>query len=921
MARFCRYCGKELPNPQARFCPFCGHELTGTMPPPFTQAEGTVATLSIRVPGAPPQLVTLTPPMMTVGRRPDNAIVLAHEYVSGYHGRFDLRDDGTWVYTDLESTNGTYVNGRRVKHAVLRNGDVLRIGDIYGNSVSLTFRLGKAEQLAMPLPSTIQIGTTALEMQTTLLIGRDPQANIHLPAPTVSWHHARLDRAGAGHVLTDLGSTNGTFVNGRRITGRHTLTQGDVIQIGPFRLVYQISDLHHYEAADGIRLDGIGLVREVGKGEGRKRILNDINISVYPKEFIALVGTSGAGKSTLMKALNGVARADGEVLVNGDDLYAHYDLYRAMIGYVPQDDILHKDLTVISALRYAAELRLPSDTTPQEREQRIREVLQQVEMAGHEDKPISALSGGQRKRISIAMELLADPKLFFLDEPTSGLDPGLEKKMMYTLRKLADGGRTIVLVTHATANINQCDHVCFLSHGRMVYYGPPEEAKHFFQVPSGDFADIYERIDDPDPERAREKAKRLAEEYRESAYYRRYVQERQATLERSREAGSTQKHGPRVNSLRQFTILTRRYLNLVFRDKVLRLILLGIMPILGLLLLVIADPTSLVGRSEAWIEADLARQLEEEGKKIATYMIATKSQTLIFMFSLASVLLGLFAAAFEIVKERSVYARERMVTLRLLPYLASKVFVLGFFALVQVLLLLIVVSLKVDFDLPKGGVILPYAPAEMYVTLFMAAVAAILMGLAVSALVPNVNTGIYVLLFVLFFQIIFAGSIFQLKGAAMKISNLTLTRWTMEGLGASIDLERLNNLSRIRVRPDPIEQEVSVEVEKPAEDWEPVTVITETREMTVEVQPGIYRTVPVSVPTVTINEMVTVTEEVTQTVRIDEPDPITLEYPRDFEINYTRSRKHLLKVWGILIGNAFVFTLVTLLILKRKDVV
>ena len=190
------------------------------------------------------------------------------------------------------------------------------------------------------------------------------------------------------------------------------------------------------------------------------------------------------------------------MLVNGDDLYRHFDLYRTMVGYVPQDDIIHRDLTVINALRYAAQLRLPPDTSAEEIEQRIDKVLEQVEMVGQKEQVVSSLSGGQRKRVSIAAELLAEPNLFFLDEPTSGLDPGLEKKMMHTLRRLADGGRTIVLVTHATANIVQCDHVCFLSQGRMVYFGPPEEALDYFGVTSGDFADIYAQLDDPDPSRA-----------------------------------------------------------------------------------------------------------------------------------------------------------------------------------------------------------------------------------------------------------------------------------------------------------------------------------------------------------------------------------------------------------------------------------
>ncbi len=905
--------------------------------------------LTIKVLGQAPYNVKLEKAPMTVGRRPDNDVVIAQQYVSGHHGRFELID-GQWFYVDLNSTNGTYYNGRLVNRTLLKSGDILRVGDLQGNSVSLTFQSAVAQDPAVAAsPSTIRMGTTTLA-QPTVLIGRDSQSDVPLTAPVVSWHHARIEQTPQGHIIIDLGSTNGTFINGQRIQGRQPLKKGDVVRIGPFKLVYEATGaLVHYDQTGGVRLDGAHLVREVElKKNKKKRILDDISISVYPKEFISLVGTSGAGKSTLMKALSGVNRADGRVLVNGDDLYKQFDVYRTMIGYVPQDDILHGDLMVADALRYAAELRLPADTTPAERDQRIQEVLQQVEMSGHETTVIKRLSGGQRKRISIATELLADPQLFFLDEPTSGLDPGLEKKMMYTLRKLADGGRTIVLVTHATANINQCDHVCFLSHGHMVYYGPPSEAKNFFGVTSDDFADIYERIDDPDWKVAKEKAEVLDQQYRSSKYHENYVAERQRTLSTQPPVPSTKESGPKVNGFRQFGILTRRYFNLVLRDKTLRLILLLIMPILGILLRIIADPYSLRGMSEARIDSELTCLIEcpesYEGQcrdnpgralqncppdesaeaKQATYMIATKSQTVLFMMSLAAVLLGLFAAALEIVKEESIYKRERLVSLRILPYLASKVVVLGTFAVFQVLLLLLVIGViplpipKVD--LPASGILLP-SLVEMYVTLLMALLAAIMIGLFVSAFVSGdkINISIYILVIVLFLQILLSGAFFQLKGPMLTASNLTLTRWSMEGLGATANLEAINANSETWIRPEPITQEVSMEVEKPEEGWEPVTIVTATRLCQVGPQ-----TDPEPVVIVTEfeeHEMVTVTETVTETVTISDADPVIVSSKREFDVSYASTTGHLLKVWGILAGFSLLFTLLTIWALKSKDVV
>ena len=403
MPRFCRFCGQELKKPDARFCNTCGQQLTST-DSEEENAQDKSPCLITREPGQPPQEVSLKQAVFTIGRKPDNDIVLPPKYVSGYHGRLE-RHGEAWHYSDLDSTNGTFINGQRAQSAVLQDSDILRIGDPEGNWVSLTFRAAGAVGAPAPAVGPIRIGATALGMQSSLTIGRDPQTDVPLSSPVISWHHAQLDRTPQGHTLTDLKSTNGTFVNGRRIAQPQPLQQGDVVQIGPFKLVYEATGFQQYTTAGGVRLDGIQLVREVGgelfqsAKDQKKRILNDINISVYPREFISLVGASGAGKSTLMMALNGFTRADGQVLVNGDDLYRHFDLYRTMVGYVPQDDIIHKELTVGNALRYAAQLRLPPDTSTEEIEQRIEDVLEQVEIIGQKDQVVTSLSGGQRNRL------------------------------------------------------------------------------------------------------------------------------------------------------------------------------------------------------------------------------------------------------------------------------------------------------------------------------------------------------------------------------------------------------------------------------------------------------------------------------------------------------------------------------------------
>ena len=480
----------------------------------------------------------------------------------------------------------------------------------------------------------------------------------------------------------------------------------------------------------------------------------------------------------------------GRVLVEGEDLYNYFDAYRSQIGYVPQDDILHKELTVQQALWYSAKLRLPPDVGKEETAQRIDHVLEQVELSGQKHQPIHSLSGGQRKRASIAAELLADPPLFFLDEPTSGLDPGLEKKMMITLRKLADRGKTILLVTHATANVNACDQVAFMSQGRLVYYGPPSQARQFFQVEGDNFADIYTEINDPEPQRARQKANAWAKRFQVSSYFQKYIVERFKTISKERakpEALRRRARPSHVSSLSQLFLLTRRYIDLVRRDRILLTILLVIMPALALLVVLIAEPNWLTGDTRGAIQ-DILQSKIQPGGKIASYSVVTNGQALLFIMSLASVLLGLFASAYEFVKERTIYEHERMVFLRLLPYIGSKVILLGAFAALQCMLFLLVTSLRVEF--PWEGVFLP-APVEMYITMFLGAIAAVLLGLFLSAIAPNSNTVVYLILVVLFVNILFGGVLFELPGFSANLSKITLTRWTTEALGVSANLDYL----------------------------------------------------------------------------------------------------------------------------------
>lgn len=829
LTKNCPHCGKRLSRPDASFCQNCGAPLKGVASEAAATVHGGfLAKIIIHIPGEETREEFLATNITTVGRRSTNTIQVLSPTVSGEHAKIELTRQGHTI-TDLNSTNGTYVNGKRLephKPYRLTNNDIIRFSDSLGNSAHLTY-------IAPSLFT--EIGPTDIDHSfkvedNVAYIGRNPSAAISLSHPAVSWNHAKVVRhADNRSTIQDLSSNNGTFVNGKQLRQSHQqlLERGDVIQIGPFNLVYQgVGTFIPFSAERNFRLEVVNLQKTVYPSTrlGRpnksrpKNLLHNLNMVVNPREFVALVGGSGAGKSTLLKALTGSSRATaGAVLVNGDDLYTNFNLYRTMMGYVPQDDIIHQNLEVRHALNYAARLRLP-DAGRAEINERVAAVLVKVGLAGQAETLVRDLSGGQRKRVSIAAELLAEPWIFLLDEPTSGLDPGLEKLMMDTLRQLADEGRTIILVTHATRNItNNCDQVAFLARGgELTYFGPPDQAFQFFNV--NNFPDIYTRLAQTysaagastvppeikaeydlaiktSPPSANGVPSEIlagplwAARYRQSQLYESYVTNRQ-TGEVARPIPASIKPAASglANQVKQFGILAQRYLDLIKHDKTSLWVLLVVMPIIGVLLLLISNGAALVGNSAE----EIAALLETSG----VYNIVGQAQTLLFMMALAANLLGVFAASFEIIKEEAVYRRERMINLKIPPYFASKFVVLGGFMLLQCLLLLLVLALKIDF--PGHGAIV-WSPLEFYFTLVFTALASVALGLFISALAHSRDMVIYLVLLTLFGQIVFSGAIFELSTLTKPLSYLTITRWSLEALGASADMAALNNLGQVRV--------------------------------------------------------------------------------------------------------------------------
>lgn len=738
------------------------------------------------------RVVELDRERLTIGHAEGCDVALASGWAAAECARIE-RIGGAHRVVGSGTTGDLLLHGEPVDDEMLHDGDVVRLADpTTGAFVSLRY----GNPLAPPIAKIQHFATPP--GQPRLTIGR-ADADIELDQPLVDRHHADLLWQDGRHVLHDFGSTHGTFVNGHRVAGDHPLAPNDVVQIGTFRLTYDGDSLDTLDQRRAIRLDATALRRVVGSGDRQRVILHDTTISIEPCEFVALVGGSGAGKSTLLMALCGFVPADaGRITINGDDFYASFDAYRSLLGYVPQDDILHRELRVDRALRFAAELRLPPDTTSEEIDRRIATALDTVDMAAHRDKRIDQLSGGQRKRVSIASENLAEPSLVFLDEPTSGLDPGLERRMMYTLRRLADAGHTVVLVTHATANIRQCDHIAFMAEGRMVWFGPPGQALEFFGVE--DFADIYSKSEGrADPESALVRDELHAEYAQWSAEhpgasppalaelwqrkFARSLQHEKYTVERLGRApeapvnptmGEHAEHGKAIArpALRQYGILVRRYVELMLHDRKNLALLLLQAPVIGLLLYLVTTSISLTDRLET--------------KKL-TFVLAT-----------VGVWFGVINSAREICKEAAILRRERLAGLRIGPYLLSKVTVLFVLVLVQTLMLYGVLALRVT--MPDGGLVMP-ATLELMVTSALAGLAGITLGLCISVAASTPDKATSLIPIVLVPQVLFAGLMFKLGGVSEILSWLTASRWAMDGMGAIVDVNGLRSIIRLASEP------------------------------------------------------------------------------------------------------------------------
>ena len=609
-----------------------------------------------------------------------------------------------------------------------------------------------------------------LTLSRVMKIGRALENELVVSDLQVSRYHAEFRAHPDGrYEIVDLGSHNGTYVNGQAVQ-RHLLGPNDIVGVGhsTFRLVGD--RLEEFVDNGAVSFSARRLSVTVPHGKTTKTILRDVSFGVPEKSLIGVIGPSGSGKSTLLRALTGYRPADqGEVLYDNRNLYKQFAELRQRIGLVPQDDILHKELQVRTALRYAAKLRFPGDTATAEREARIDEVLRELKLDIHADKRVTSLSGGQRKRVSVALELLTKPSLIFLDEPTSGLDPGMDRDVMKLLRGLADDGRTVLVVTHSVAELALCDKLLVMAPGGAVaYFGPPDEALTFFGYDNwADVFSAFENYRDYD----------WSGRWRGSQHYQTYAADLDTAAPQTAHYIPYQAARPPKPQGwgSQLLTLVRRYLSVIISDRGFIGLMVILPAVLGVVSLLIPAHYGL-GPGPA----SVGGQNRDAG-------------TILMIIAVGACFAGSANSVRELIKERVIYERERAVGLSRSAYLMSKVIVLGLITALQGAIIC-GIGFAPPKKLPTEGLVLHSHPGvEMALVIMAFGFTSMMFGLIISALVKTSEKTMPLLVMFAIVQIVFTGVLFQLFGkpGVEQLSWLMPARWAVAGAGATANLNML----------------------------------------------------------------------------------------------------------------------------------
>lgn len=716
--------------------------------------------------------VPSSPRGAVVGRGATASVRLTGDGVSREHARIGHDGDRWWI-EDVPSSSPTLLDGR-----VLSDRAPLRDGARIGLGATLTVTAVTDERDSQPAPTAAAPSASTgrpvpLTTDRAITIGREPDNDIVVDDLLVSRHHAEVRPTPSGHVLQDLGSSNGSYVNGHRVTVAE-VNEGDRISIGHTHLTVAAGTLVPSRPSLGASFAAENLTVRVGKG---KVLLDNVSFHLPPGRLVAVIGPSGAGKSTFLGALTGSRDAsEGRVLYGDRDLHRNYDELKQRVGIVPQDDIVHRELTVEAALRYSAELRFPHDVSRAERAQAVERAMHSLDLYEHRRKRIHQLSGGQRKRVSVAMELLTEPSLLFLDEPTSGLDPGMDRKLMSNLRALAKGegpdgsdvdtarteaARTVMVITHSTDNLNLADRVMALAPGGVLAYdGPPDELLRHFGADS--YADVFTAL-------------------QEGQYTPASPAPVTSQPDQAEAVQPPHSEAPRQQSaLRQFSTVARRQLRVMSADR-------------GFLALTLFMPVAL-GLLTWLVPGDGIFEPQP-----ATAEPSSSPLQVVMILAIGAAFIGLSSTIRAVVAERPIFAREHAVGLRSGSYVAAKLLLATLVAVVQCAIMVAVSLARVGT--PTHHIIAPSA-VELSLAMGVCAAACTALGMAVSSVTRSTEQVMPSLVVSIMIMLVLSGGLFPLNGRAglEQVSWLSPTRWGFAMGASSVDVRNLTATAA----PDPL---------------------------------------------------------------------------------------------------------------------
>lgn len=820
----------------------------------------------------------LTPGQITFGRDPARVnVVVGHPNVSSLHATFQLNP---LTVTDQQSTSGTWIGSERIAPSTARPLDPHAFVGLGPVAVPVTLVLQLAQVLssgqgtsvvpqhAPVAPAAGALGqagdrpsgsaTPAKPRHKTVLgqikmdgpsggsvksIGRTPDNDIQVAHPQVSSKHAALHVIGGQLFLEDKGSANGTFVRGQRIPPgqRVPVQNGEKVFIAAMPLLIHVEgqevavvveDAVSWEGRPLYEIEAWDLVVQVPDRDNPaelKTLLDHVSFKALPGDFIALMGPSGAGKTTLLMTLNGyLPPSGGQVRINGEDLYAIYDALRGSIGYVPQDDIVHPELTVFEAVRYSARFRLPPDYSDDEIDRRVNVTLQQLglEQVAHLQigKPErKILSGGQRKRVNIAMELVTDPVIMFLDEPTSGLAADDTQALVQLLADLSkQTGKTIITTIHQPAKdeFEKFNQTLVLGPGGLtIFFGPPRDGYKFFgafkeRIGKHNDVDnprdmfdmlnqrerpIFEAMKAQNPGTPRFMARAAAAREWNAEYFnpQNPIFQKMFAGRRAVGTGSPQqamsRHAPPTSG--QFGLLFSRYWKVKARDVGGTMIMLLQAPIIGVLL------AGVFGGQRDSIPFWCLGALQELSKKaggtgdgisdtLKNMQSTPDHAAAIFFCVVSAVWFGTSNAAREVVSERAIYMRERMVNLKLFNYIFSKFVLLSLFCIVQCTVLLAIVFFALGFN---GGVA---AFGVSLATLIVTAMNSVATGLLLSTLVTSSEAAMALTPIALIPQVV-------LGGLMVPMTTNPMLKWPMYLMPARWGFQGLIAQEKLAIAADP----------------------------------------------------------------------------------------------------------------------